>query len=187
MARPIQGRACRRRGGEIAVQIADALAAAHRAGSSIAISSPPTSCCTKAGSKLLDFGLAKAAPCSGAGSVRFCPRTPPQALTARRHDPRHVPVHGARADRRRARPTRAPISSRSVRPLRVAHGQKAFEGKTHATHDGGDPRARADSDLHAAGHSRRCWSMRSSNGVWPRARMIGGRAPPMASALTLGC
>ena len=108
---------------------------------------------TKAGAKLLDFGLAKATAASRPRRPRARrPQSPtqPKPLTAEGTHPRHLPVHGARAARgqggRRAHRhlrARAPCSTRWRR------GQAAFAGTTQAIADRGDPAGRAAADLAA--------------------------------------
>ena len=92
---------------KIAIQLADALEKAHRAGIIHRDLKPGNVMLTKSGVKLLDFGLAKpmssgAAP-GGNSSASVLPRratvtSPGSPLIQRGHHPRHGAVHGARAD-----------------------------------------------------------------------------------------
>ena len=69
---------------------------------------------TTAGAKLLDFGLARTRRRRTGGVVTSTLSFDQRKLTARRHHPRHLPVHGARATRRQGR-------RRAHRHLRARH------------------------------------------------------------------
>src|SRR5712691_2888119 len=65
----------------IAIEIASALDTAHRAGLTHRDLKPGNIMLTKAGAKLLDFGLAKSTPAIAGGGLSMLPTTPP-SLTA---------------------------------------------------------------------------------------------------------
>ena len=89
---------------------------------------------TKAGAKLLDFGLAKLiAPSRVMAGLDAADRRH-RRLDRRRDDSRDVPVHGAGTARRHRKPTRAPTSSRSAPcSTRWSPARRRFEGKSQAS------------------------------------------------------
>ncbi len=119
-------------------EIADALDKAHRQGIVHRDLKPGNIMLTKSGVKLLDFGLAK--PVASIASKATSTALPTQAEPdARRHDPRDVPVHGARAARREG--SRRPHGHLRVRrgPLRDGDRQEGLRRREPGVADLRDP------------------------------------------------
>ena len=112
---------------QIAGEVADALATAHKAGIVHRDLKPGNIMLTKSGSKLLDFGLAKAGP-STAGSASILPTTPPLTQigsvlgTVQYMAPEQI--EGQEAD------ARSDIFAFGAVVYEMLTGRKAFAGKT---------------------------------------------------------
>ena len=117
---------------QIGIQIADALAAAHRAGIVHRDLKPGNIMLTKSGAKLLDFGLAKTGAPAVAGSLSMLPTTPPNLTaqgtilgTFQYMAPEQL--EGQEAD------ARTDIFAFGAVLYEMVTGKKAFEGKSQAS------------------------------------------------------
>jgi Tol biopolymer transport system component len=117
---------------QVAIQIADALATAHKAGIVHRDLKPGNIMLTKAGAKLLDFGLAKTGTSAlGGTNLSMLPTTPPITQqgailgTFQYMAPEQLEGHEADA--------RTDIFAFSAVLYEMVTGKKAFEGKTQAS------------------------------------------------------
>jgi serine/threonine protein kinase len=117
---------------QLAIQIADALAAAHRSGIIHRDLKPGNIMMTKSGAKLLDFGLAKTTVPAVAGNLSMLPTTPPNVTaqgtilgTLQYMAPEQI--EGQDAD------ARTDIFAFGAVLYETLTGSKAFEGKSQAS------------------------------------------------------
>src|SRR5262245_35691726 len=117
---------------QIGIQIADALAAAHRAGIIHRDLKPGNIILTKGGAKLLDFGLAKTAAPAVAGSLSMLPTTPPN-LTAQGSILGTFQYMAPEQLEGREADERTDIFAFGTVLYEMVTGKKAFESKSQAS------------------------------------------------------
>ena len=118
----------------LAIQMADALATAHRKGIIHRDLKPGNVMLTRSGAKLLDFGLARiSAPAVATSSLSMLPTTPPEPLTAQGtimgtfQYMAPEQIEGAEAD------ARTDIFAFGTLLYEMLTGKRAFEAKTQAS------------------------------------------------------
>jgi len=117
---------------QIGIQIADALATAHRAGIVHRDLKPGNVMLTKSGAKLLDFGLAKTGFPAVAGSLSVLPTTPP-GLTQQGSILGTVQYMAPEQLDGRETDARTDIFAFGVVVYEMVTGKKAFEGRSQAS------------------------------------------------------
>jgi Tol biopolymer transport system component len=116
----------------IAIQIASALDAAHRAGIVHRDLKPGNVMLTKSGAKLLDFGLAKTTTSAVAGRLSMLPTTPP-GLTAEGSILGTLQYMAPEQLEGREADSRTDIFAFGVVLYEMLTGRRAFEGKSQAS------------------------------------------------------
>jgi serine/threonine protein kinase/Tol biopolymer transport system component len=116
----------------IAMQIADALATAHQAGIIHRDLKPGNIILTKAGAKLLDFGLAKTRPVVTGGGLSMLPTTPP-GLTAQGTILGTFQYMAPEQLEGREADARTDLFAFGAVVYEMLAGKKAFEGKNQAS------------------------------------------------------